>query len=63
MQKVAADLTKVLDPERVLWEPEHLLTYGQGMLVQGFRLCILPLGFIERCQVLPTGFYVWMIGL
>jgi glycolate oxidase len=28
MQKVAADLTKVLSPERVLWEPEHLLTYG-----------------------------------
>ena len=28
MQKVAADLTKMLSPERVLWEPEHLLTYG-----------------------------------
>src|SRR6516225_8118675 len=28
MQKVAADLTKVLSPERVLWEREHLLTYG-----------------------------------
>ena len=28
MQKVAADLTKVLSPERVLWEAEHLLTYG-----------------------------------
>jgi glycolate oxidase len=28
MQKVVADLTKLLGPERVLWEPEHLLTYG-----------------------------------
>src|SRR5256885_3106782 len=28
MQKVAADLTRMLSPERVLWEPEHLVTYG-----------------------------------
>jgi glycolate oxidase len=28
MRKVAADLTKMLGPERVLWEAEHLTTYG-----------------------------------
>lgn len=28
MHKAAADLTKVFGPERVLWEPEHLATYG-----------------------------------
>ena len=28
MQTAAADLTRILDPERVLFEREHLLTYG-----------------------------------
>ena len=28
MQKAAADLTRLLGPERVLWEHEHLATYG-----------------------------------
>ena len=62
---LAIEVGKTVETQRdsgMVWA-EHLLTYGQGMLVQGFRLRILPLGFIERCQVLPTGFYVWMIGL
>jgi glycolate oxidase len=28
MDKVAADLTRILGPERLLWEREHLATYG-----------------------------------
>jgi glycolate oxidase len=28
MEKVAADLTRILGPERLLWEQEHLATYG-----------------------------------
>jgi len=28
MQRIAADLTRILGPERVLWEREHLVTYG-----------------------------------
>src|SRR5947209_8348656 len=28
MEKMAADLTRMLGPERVLWEREHLVTYG-----------------------------------
>jgi glycolate oxidase len=28
MQKAAADLTRLFGPERVLWEREHLVTYG-----------------------------------
>ena len=28
MQKVPADLTQMLGVERVLWEQEHLVTYG-----------------------------------
>ena len=30
MQKVAADLVQMLGAERVLWEKEHLVTYGNG---------------------------------
>src|SRR6201995_1286248 len=28
MQNVAKDLAQILGPERVLWEKEHLVTYG-----------------------------------
>src|SRR2546425_10672544 len=28
MRDLAGDLTKILDPGRVLWEREHLITYG-----------------------------------
>ena len=28
MQNLAADLTQILGVERVLWEQEHLVTYG-----------------------------------
>ena len=28
MDKVATDLTRILGPERLLWEREHLATYG-----------------------------------
>ena len=31
MQKVAADLVQMLGAERVLWEKEHLVTYGFEM--------------------------------
>ena len=46
MDKVAADLTRALGSERVLWEREHLATYG----FDGTAALYAQAG----CVVLPT---------
>src|SRR6201987_4546179 len=54
MQKAAADLTKVLSPERVLWEREHLLTYGFDgtAALSGEAGCVtLPKSVAEVAQI------------
>lgn len=46
MQNLTADLTAILDPERVLWEQEHLITYGYDGTAS--------LNQLPGCVVFPT---------
>src|SRR6516164_5383837 len=59
MDKVATDLTRILGPERLLWEREHLATYefdGTAALYAEAGCVALPKTTAEVTQVVRYGF-------